>query len=140
MTAGKNHIQVGALRAQLADTLQKVERGQRIVVERHGAPIAALVPIGDYHALGHREEHMAQRIIFTNISGGEGKSFFTFHTAFALADMGYRVAVIDGDPQASLTKRLGLHDDPNSAALRADHTILRAFEQDDGDIQITDCP
>ncbi|GGB79464.1 type II toxin-antitoxin system prevent-host-death family antitoxin [Deinococcus soli (ex Cha et al. 2016)] len=138
MTVSKSVIQVGALRAQLADTLQKVEQGERVMIERHGAPIAALVPVGDYHVLINREDHMAQakRIIFTNISGGEGKSFFTFNAAFALADMGFRVAIIDGDPQASLTKRLGLHDDPNSVALKAHHTILQVFEQDEGQIQL----
>lgn len=136
MAVSKTVIQVGALRAQLADTLQKVERGERIVIERHGAPVAALVPLGDYHALGNREEHMAKRIIFTNISGGEGKSFFTFNVAFALADMGFRVAVIDGDPQASLTKRLGLHDDPASVALKPDHTILQVFDQSEGEIAL----
>ena len=136
MPVSKTVIQVGALRAQLAETLQKVVQGQRVIIERHGAPIAALVPIGDIYALGVREEHMAKRIIFTNISGGEGKSFFTFNVAFALADMGFRVAVVDGDPQASLTKRLGLHDDPHSPALRADHTILHVFEQDEGEISL----
>lgn len=135
MTVSKT-VQVGCFRAQLAETLQKVERGERVVIQRHGAPIAALVPIGDFHMLRNREEHMAKRIIFTNISGGEGKSFFTFNAAFALADMGFRVAVIDGDPQASLTKRLGLHDDPHSVALRPDHTILPVFEQDEGEIAL----
>lgn len=138
MTISKSSIQVGALRSQLADTLQKVEQGERVMIERHGAPIAALVPLGDFHLLINREDRMkkAKRIIFTNISGGEGKSFFTFNTAFALADMGFRVAVIDGDPQASLTKRLGLHDDPNSVALTEQHTILPVFEQDEGQIQM----
>lgn len=136
MPVSKIVLPVGTFRAQLAETLQKVEQGQRVVIERHGAPIAALVPIGDFYVLSVREESMAKRIIFTNISGGEGKSFCTFNAAFALADMGFRVAVIDGDPQASLTKRLGLHDDPNSPAFKADHTILQVFEQDEGEIAL----
>jgi len=126
---------VGELRHELAGTLHRVELGERVLIERHGAPIAALIPVADYFGLAregsvHSE---AKRIIFTNISGGEGKSFFTFHTAFALADMGLRVAVVDGDPQASLTKRLGLHDDPQSAAHLASSTILAAFACESGE-------
>jgi chromosome partitioning protein len=69
------------------------------------------------------------RLVVTNISGGEGKSTLTRELAFLLQARGYRVALMDSDPQASLTKSLGLQDDPAMGASRlAKHTILPVFE------------
>jgi chromosome partitioning protein len=120
-------LSVRELRATIAATLEQVMQGERIVVERHGSPVAALVPIGDYHQLTLKEPRMTHRVAFNNVSGGEGKTFLTFHLAFALADLGYRVAALDTDPQASLTKRFGLHDEPGPAH-QPDHTVLPVFQ------------
>lgn len=67
-----------------------------------------------------------RKIVFTNISGGEGKTFLTFQVAHELKFLGYRVAVIDGDPQASLTKRFGLNDDGKTT--KNAQTILSVWE------------
>lgn len=105
---------------------------------RHVAPIDALVSIFELHPLINREtcRKKAKRIAFANVSGGEGNSFLSFNTAFCLAEMGFHVAVIDGDPQASLTRRLGLYDNPSNLALIAQHTILQVFEQKGDQIRL----
>ncbi|MBZ9714392.1 type II toxin-antitoxin system prevent-host-death family antitoxin [Deinococcus multiflagellatus] len=132
------------LRAALADVLQRVERGERVLIERYTDPVAALVPLADYQALlrldAHpitKEQYMAHRIVVSNISGGEGKTSITRELALTLADQGFKVALIDSDPQGSLTKNLGFHD-PVDGLERAElpgyqreHTILSAFENDD---------
>ncbi|WP_420593651.1 ParA family protein [Deinococcus sp.] len=48
-------------------------------------------------------------LVVTNLSGGEGKTTVVREVGFALSQMGFRVALIDADPQATLTKSLGLH-------------------------------
>jgi chromosome partitioning protein len=48
-------------------------------------------------------------LVVTNLSGGEGKTTVAREVGFALMQLGFRVALIDADPQATLTKSLGLH-------------------------------
>ena len=48
-------------------------------------------------------------LVVTNLSGGEGKTTIAREVGFALRQLGFRVALIDADPQATLTKSLGLH-------------------------------
>ena len=38
------HIQASAAKAHLAELLDEVQRGQTVVITRHGKPIARLVP------------------------------------------------------------------------------------------------
>ena len=40
--------------------------------------------------------------VFNN-KGGVGKTTLTYHVANALAEMGYKVLMIDADPQCNLT-------------------------------------
>lgn len=125
-----DRVQVQEFRASIAKYLEEALGGRRLLIERHGGPIAALVPLADFYRLTRKEKPMGHRIALNNVSGGEGKTFLTFHLAFALADLGFRVAVLDCDPQASLTKRFGLHDEEGAYQSGAD-TILPVFEADD---------
>lgn len=43
-------------------------------------------------------------VSFLNMKGGVGKTSTCFHASFALARRGYRVLLVDADPQASLTQ------------------------------------
>lgn len=52
------------------------------------------------------------RVAIGNNKGGTGKSSATVNLAAALAEAGHRVLVIDMDPQANATRRLGLRHDP----------------------------
>jgi len=60
-------------------------------------------------------------ISFVNVKGGVGKSTLAITLAGALAQRGYRVLVIDADPQANATQGLGL--DPE----RTTPTMARAL-------------
>tara|TARA_R110001583_G_scaffold141929_2_gene294218 strand:+ start:2519 stop:3751 length:1233 start_codon:yes stop_codon:yes gene_type:complete len=44
-----------------------------------------------------------KRIIFSNLKGGVGKSTHALHYAHFLASLGYRVLLVDGDPQGTQT-------------------------------------
>jgi len=121
-------------------TLEQVKAGQRVVIERHAAPMAALVPMSDYWDLimwrarrrRPKETFMpTQRLVIANASGGEGKSTVARELAYSLSLFGYKVALFDLDPQASLTKALGLHDDPASVAHSEDATVSRVFSRDE---------
>ncbi|MFN0200937.1 MAG: ParA family protein [Bacteroidia bacterium] len=46
---------------------------------------------------------MAKRIVFFNNKGGVGKTTMVYHTAYMLAELGYKVVVADFDPQTNLT-------------------------------------
>jgi chromosome partitioning protein len=52
----------------------------------------------------------AIRVAISNFKGGAGKSTVALHMAHAAALDGYRVLVVDFDPQATLTHSMGLHD------------------------------
>ncbi|MBP6665444.1 MAG: AAA family ATPase [Chitinophagales bacterium] len=46
---------------------------------------------------------MAKRIVYFNNKGGVGKTTLVYHTAWMLAELGYKVLVADFDPQTNLT-------------------------------------
>lgn len=52
----------------------------------------------------------AVRVAISNFKGGAGKSTVALHMAHAAALDGYRVLLVDFDPQATLTHSMGLHD------------------------------
>lgn len=58
--------------------------------------------------LPERPKGRAQRVAISNFKGGVGKSVVAQHFANACALDGYRVLVIDFDPQATLTHAMGL--------------------------------
>lgn len=51
---------------------------------------------------------MGKVITFGTLKGGTGKSTSVFSTAGILAERGYRVLIIDVDPQANITSNLGI--------------------------------
>ncbi len=53
---------------------------------------------------------MAIRIAFTNIKGGIGKTTSSVALSVGLAQRGYRVLLVDGDPQGSASSNLGRKD------------------------------
>lgn len=86
--------------AQIADLGR-----QDLVLTVDDVPVAVLtVPTPSAPRQGR-----ATVVVVANISGGEGKTTLTRELAFEFAARGLRALVIDGDPQASLSKSLGLH-------------------------------
>ena len=106
------------LREELSGTLERLGPGEAVVIERYARPTAALISISDYWRLTgqdaqlrrHKENSMpTQRLVVANISGGEGKSTIARELAYCLQQLGFKVALFDLDPQASLSKFFGLH-------------------------------
>lgn len=60
------------------------------------------------HLLPERPKGRALRVAVSNFKGGVGKTVVAQHLANAAALDGYRVLVIDFDPQATLTHSMGL--------------------------------
>lgn len=58
---------------------------------------------------------MAYRIMIGNHKGGTGKSAATINFAMGLAMLGFRVLVVDVDPQGNTTRRLGVPVDQEAA-------------------------
>lgn len=71
---------------------------------------------------------MARRVVVGNHKGGSGKTAATVNLAAALAEAGKRVLVVDLDPQANASRRLG-------AAVDAANPVLTTAEvvKDGGD-------
>ena len=67
-------------------------------------------------------------ISFVNVKGGVGKSTLAITLAGALAQRGYRVLVIDADPQANATQGLGL--DPEKTTPTMARVLLPEGDRD----------
>lgn len=50
--------------------------------------------------------HHAKRITVYNHKGGVGKTTLTINLTFALGDLGYKVLLVDSDPQCNVTAYL----------------------------------
>lgn len=69
--------------------------------------------------------HETQIIVFANQKGGCGKTSSTVATAAAFAALGYRVCVLDTDPQCNATENLGV--DPDQVVRERRLTLADAF-------------
>jgi len=66
----------------------------------------------------------AVRVAIANFKGGAGKSTVALHLAHASALDGYRVLLVDFDPQATLSHSMGLND------VAEDHTVWGIMARD----------
>ena len=77
---------------------------------------------------------MAKTIIFGNQKGGVAKTTSTYNVAAQLALKGYRVLMIDSDPQASLTIITG-----NTPEDYLDRNLTALLYDQEGKVDIHDC-
>ena len=70
-----------------------------------------------------------RKIAFTNQKGGVGKTTTTVNTGAGLANLGYRVLLVDMDPQANLTYSVKLNSN------RIDKNVYHLLK---GDVGVTD--
>lgn len=124
-------IAVRKLRDDLTATLWQLHTHREpYQITHYRDPIAALLPVDPSD---HQETPMttpALRIAIWNESGGSGKTTIAVEIGYLLAQRTNpatgapnRVLLIDTDPQGSLTRRLGLMDDPTSPAHRLSTTV-----------------
>ena len=136
-----------ALRPQLTQVLDQVGRGQRVVIAKYRSSVAAIVPYGDFVRLQQLDQDQRHRaateapmhvISVYNQAGGAGKTTVTRDLGYALSGLGLRVLLIDLDPQASLTRWLGLlndtEDGQKSPALKLDRTVFPVLTDPDADL------
>ncbi|WP_344044212.1 ParA family protein, partial [Saccharothrix xinjiangensis] len=69
---------------------------------------------------------MAIRVALGNNKGGSGKTAGTVNLAAALAERGLRVLVVDLDPQANASRRLGRRFDPTNPSTTVSEAIQNA--------------
>ena len=67
---------------------------------------------------------MSHVIAISNEKGGVAKTTTTLSLGAALAEMGYKVLVVDLDPQANLTLALGM--EPGSAVVTSSHILIES--------------
>lgn len=77
---------------------------------------------------GRRDDDPVQVLSFLNFKGGSGKTTSAVHTSQWLALRGYRVLVVDVDPQASLTTLFGYRPEVD---FQNSGTIYDAIRYDD---------
>lgn len=112
--ARRSHLYSGTeIRAGLTTALGQVIAGDHVLITHHGKPVAALIGLEAYQQLTAAappasQESVMQVISVYNQAGGAGKTTITMNLGYALKERGYRVLLIDMDPQASLTRWLGL--------------------------------
>lgn len=69
-----------------------------------------------------------RRVGIGNNKGGTGKTTATVNLAAALAEQGLHALVVDMDPQANATRRLGLRYDPANPMLTTSEVVASAVE------------
>ncbi|BDD02511.1 ParA family protein [Persicobacter psychrovividus] len=124
--------------------LGKIIRGERVLTPKHAE---LLLPVLQQE-YGFPTEKKACRIIsFMNHKGGVGKTTTTVHLGRAMAIEGYKVLIIDFDPQANATDHLGVnHETENIAHALLDHqplsiiSIKEDFDLVPGDIDLAQVP
>lgn len=77
---------------------------------------------------------MGKTIIFGNLKGGVAKTTSTYNVAIQLAQRGYKILMIDSDPQASLTLISGLEPDDYIG-----RNLVALLYDESGDLDIHDC-
>ena len=75
---------------------------------------------------------MAKIIAVTNQKGGVGKTTTTQHVGIGLANLGYRVLLVDADPQGSLTASLG-YTEPDRMDITLANVLARQINDYDFD-------
>jgi chromosome partitioning protein len=78
---------------------------------------------------------MSRVLAIANQKGGVGKTTTTLNLGAALSEMGYRILLLDFDPQASLTLSLGIEPDSLDRTL---YTVLLSAIEDGGALSIKD--
>ncbi|HJW75184.1 MAG TPA: type II toxin-antitoxin system Phd/YefM family antitoxin [Thermoleophilia bacterium] len=80
---------VSELRAHLAEYLKLLElRRVRFVVERHGAPVATLVTVGDFETPWRRSEDLILAELLSESSDSRPRTYSEFLEARGLLDEG----------------------------------------------------
>ena len=79
-------------------------------------------------------QQMPPVIVTRMTKGGVGKTCVSVNTAVALAMMGYRVLVIDADPQATASNLLGIESSFDTSIKHIGHFLIRKSGEPDRDL------
>jgi chromosome partitioning protein len=92
---------------RLAGLFSRPQQGQA------EAPVQEEVPARDERPLPPEPEVAREAVViaFANQKGGVAKTTSTLNLAVALSEQGYRVLIVDMDPQGNLTMSQGLNPD-----------------------------
>lgn len=112
-------------------TGERDERNRRL-----GATLAEVLNMQSYFKTSPRrkDNEEPQTISFTNFKGGCYKSTTSLYAGSYYANLGYRVLLVDLDPQASLTLTCGLFPDIDSSY----EVSMAPFITEDGDFRPED--
>ena len=77
-------------KAQLSEVLDRVERGEEIVITRHGRPVARIVGTGPGHDVAAARAAAADLLALRDQLAAEGVPPFTLDELLALRDEGRR--------------------------------------------------
>jgi chromosome partitioning protein len=56
-------MSISDARRKFASLLDRVERGERVIITRYGKPFAAVIPISDYKLLARFKARLKTRIL-----------------------------------------------------------------------------
>lgn len=120
--------------AESEGRIPKGERDERN--RRMGATLAEVLHMHEYFKTSPRrkDDEEPQTISFTNFKGGCYKSTTSLYAGSYYANLGYRVLLVDLDPQASLTLTCGLFPDRDSSY----EVSMAPFITEDSDFTLDD--
>ncbi|WP_216326075.1 type II toxin-antitoxin system prevent-host-death family antitoxin [Deinococcus aestuarii] len=117
MTKKGKVVPISEAQMQLGQQVKGLRPGEPVVLQRHGKPVAGLVSVEDLQNLQRAERGTSVLMAF-NHAGGAAKTSTIRDLGYELAQLGYRVLLLDIDPQANLTNWLGVLDAPVERSLQ----------------------
>ena len=103
-------VPISDARELLSRKVKALQPGRPLILERHGIPVAGLVTVDDIKTLqAVKEQGMPSTsvIMAFNHAGGASKTSSVRDIGYELTQLGFRVLLMDLDPQANLSTWLG---------------------------------
>lgn len=110
-------VRVSEAHTNLGEQIKSISDGEPVQLERYGKPVAGLVSVDDLKLI-RQAKSQTQVLMAFNHAGGASKTSSIRDIGHELSRRGFKVLLIDLDPQANLSNWLGLWEVEEERSIR----------------------